>query len=90
MYAYIFLIPLKQPTFKTLALEQGLNTAEGVVLHAFWQKTRGRKPSLPYRGERNPFKALEMAKEYSGLDFNGNDLRFVFWKDIDFKEDDNS
>ena len=69
----------QQPTFKELALREGLETPEGVVLHAFWQKTRGRKPSLPYGKEKNPLKALKRALLHSVLIFEGNFLRRNFW-----------
>lgn len=34
-----------------------------VVIHALWQKSRHRNPSLTYGGERNPRKALVLAKQ---------------------------
>ena len=37
--------------------------AEYVVAHAEWQKSRGRKPSEGFEGERNPIKALALAKK---------------------------
>jgi len=37
-------------------------SAEYVIAHAIWQKSRGRMPSMPYRGVRNPKKALALAK----------------------------
>jgi len=36
-------------------------TAEYVVAHAKWQRSRGRQPSESYKGEANPKKALELA-----------------------------
>jgi hypothetical protein len=39
--------------------EQG--SAEQVVAHAAWQRSRGRNPSTSFVGERNPRKALELA-----------------------------
>ena len=36
-----------------------------VLAHAQWKKKRGRLPSMPYRSELNPRKALEMAKKDS-------------------------
>lgn len=38
-------------------------SAEYVIAHAKWQKSRKRMPSAVYRGERNPKKALAKAKE---------------------------
>ncbi|OGL63330.1 hypothetical protein A3C09_03620 [Candidatus Uhrbacteria bacterium RIFCSPHIGHO2_02_FULL_47_44] len=37
-------------------------TAAFVVEHAQWRAKRGKSPSLSYKGERNPRKALELAK----------------------------
>jgi hypothetical protein len=34
-----------------------------VIAHAAWQKSRGRGPSLTYQGERNPDRALNLAKQ---------------------------
>ncbi len=31
------------------------------MAHAHWQKSRGRKPSLPFHGEQNPQKAVRLA-----------------------------
>jgi len=36
-------------------------SAEYVVAHAKWKKSRGRQPSMSYKGERNPHKALALA-----------------------------
>ncbi|MBN1585678.1 hypothetical protein JW899_04940 [Candidatus Uhrbacteria bacterium] len=36
-------------------------SAEYILAHAEWQKSRGRKPSMPYQGIRNPKKALILA-----------------------------
>jgi len=35
--------------------------AEYVLMHALWQKSRGRNPSVSFMGERNPRKALGVA-----------------------------
>lgn len=37
-------------------------TAAYVVAHAKWQKSRGRRPSMCYRGVRNPEVALLVAQ----------------------------
>lgn len=42
---------------------QNKKTAEFVVAHAKWQKSRGRKPSESYKKELNPAKALKLALE---------------------------
>ena len=39
--------------------EQG--SAEQIVVHAAWQRSRGRNPSMSFVGERNPRKALSLA-----------------------------
>ena len=39
--------------------EQG--SAEQVVAHATWQRSRGRNPSMSFVGEHNPRKALSLA-----------------------------
>ena len=39
--------------------EQG--SAEQVVTHAAWQRSRGRNPSMSFVGESNPHKALSLA-----------------------------
>lgn len=36
-------------------------SAEFVLAHAKWRASRNRRPSMPFNGERNPEKALEMA-----------------------------
>ncbi len=33
-----------------------------VIMHAAYQRSRGRKPSVSYQGERNPIRALRMAR----------------------------
>lgn len=38
-------------------------SAEYVFLHGMWQRSRGRNPSLPYMGERNPRLAFEYAED---------------------------
>lgn|GEM_PF-1566752 len=50
---------------------------EYVVAHAAWRKSRGRGPSLPYRKEKNPRKALALAlKVLHSLDPRpGDDLK---------------
>lgn len=39
--------------------EQG--SAEQVIAHAAWQRSRGRNPSMPFITQRNPRKALALA-----------------------------
>lgn len=43
----------------------GWNTERAlfVVAHARYQRSRGKNPSEPYKGERNPFKALRLAHD---------------------------
>gem|GEM_PF-2020224 len=36
-------------------------SAEHVIAHAKWQRSRGRRPSMTYRGVRNPERALALA-----------------------------
>lgn len=36
-------------------------SAERIVAHAVWQRSRGRNPSMSFVGERNPLKALALA-----------------------------
>jgi len=43
------------------SFKQQRQDAEYVVSHAKWQRSRGRNPSEPYRGEKNPRKALALA-----------------------------
>jgi hypothetical protein len=52
-------------------------SAEYVIAHAKWQKSRGRRPSMAYRGVRNPEKALKLAIAMS------EDVQF---KDVIVKE----
>lgn len=46
---------------KSIVSECQVGSAEEVVLHAAWQKSRGRRPSMAFLGERNPRKALALA-----------------------------
>jgi hypothetical protein len=56
-----------------------------VVIHALWQKSCHRNPSLTYGGERNPRKALALAKlelgEYEAIcgDCVGNAAEKIIW-----------
>src|SRR3989344_1962143 len=45
---------------QVLAHESG--TAARVIAHAAWQRSRGRKPSMPFLAQNNPRKALQAAK----------------------------
>ena len=38
-----------------------VGSPEFVVAHARYKESRGKRPSMPYNGERNPKKALMMA-----------------------------
>ena len=50
-----------------------VGSAERVVAHAAWQRSRGRKPSMSFIGEKNPLRALVLAtsvverSKFSGL-----------------------
>ncbi|MCA9364893.1 MAG: hypothetical protein KC736_03310 [Candidatus Moranbacteria bacterium] len=44
---------------------RGNREREYIVAHGYWQRQRGRNPSLPYKGEKNPKKALKMALKES-------------------------
>ena len=70
--------PTNTTSFKTFARREGLETAEGVVLHGAWKKQRKRGLSLAFNGERNPRKALRLALEASGLEANSTSLRETF------------
>ena len=43
-----------------------LGTANYVIAHARYQRSRGRKPSMSFMTERNPAKALRMAEKFLG------------------------
>jgi len=45
-------------------MERESGSAEFVVAHAKWQRSRGRQPSMSFEGQRNPRKALEAARAY--------------------------
>lgn len=47
-----------------------VGSAEYVLAHAAWRRSRGRKPSMGYLTERNPTKALKLAKLMSGAHKN--------------------
>jgi hypothetical protein len=48
---------------RTSLLSIPVNSAEYVVAHAMYQRSRGRKPSMVFKNERNPLKALALAKQ---------------------------
>lgn len=48
---------------KIEALAYPDGSAERVIAHALYQKSRGRKPSMAYRGILNPIAALKAARE---------------------------
>jgi len=52
-------------------------SAEYVVAHALWRKSRGRRPSMSYRGERNPRKALCLAIRMGDEEFEDVVVREV-------------
>jgi hypothetical protein len=47
---------------KSVLLQFGQGSAEEVIAHAMWQRSRGRRPSMSFVGEKNPQKALNVAK----------------------------
>lgn len=59
---------------KTMALYAEEGSAQHVVAHAMHRCKRGRKPSLPYAGIKNPQKALKLAQEVLTL---GNETRTI-------------
>lgn len=54
---------MKKGNLKKNLFQEGEKTASYIVAHARWQMSRGRRPSESYRGERNPRKALSLARE---------------------------
>jgi len=64
-------------------------SAEYVIAHAIWKskKGNGRNPSTPYRGVRNPLKALEFAKKMAE-DKEFRDLVIVSVDDSSIKTSD--
>ncbi|MFH0857159.1 MAG: hypothetical protein V1848_00215 [Candidatus Magasanikbacteria bacterium] len=46
---------------KSAFSQQEQGSAEQVVAHATWRRSRGRNPSMSFVGERNPRKALSLA-----------------------------
>ncbi len=59
---------------KSLVNSHRPGSAEYVVLHARWQRSRGRNASLPFLGEKNPIKALVLASAYAYFPQNGEYL----------------
>lgn len=49
-------------------------TAEYVVMHAKWRKSRGRKPSATFSQHKNPTKALKWAGSYAYFPISGEYL----------------
>jgi len=52
---------VKKPVFGLLSADDEVMGAKLVVAHAQWKSYRGKRPSMSYRGELNPRKALELA-----------------------------
>jgi len=52
---------------KSQIRELELGTRTYVLAHAKWQKKKGRKPSVTYRGMNNPRKALCLAQWEEGF-----------------------
>lgn len=50
-------------------------SAQNVVMHAIWRKSRGKRLAQPYREERNPQKALSKAIEKVIEPMAGEDIR---------------
>lgn len=46
---------------KSAVSQFNLGSAEEVIAHAAWQRTRGRRPAMSFVGQRNPRKALAFA-----------------------------
>ena len=46
---------------KSVLSQFRVGSAEQVVYHALWQRSRGRRPSMSFIGERNPREALAAA-----------------------------
>lgn len=47
---------------KSVLSQYEKGSAEQVLAHAVWQRSRGRNPSMCFAGERNPHKALLFAR----------------------------
>ncbi len=47
---------------KSILSQHAKGSAEEVVAHAKWRRSRGRNPSMSFVGERNPRKALSAAE----------------------------
>ena len=46
---------------KSVLFQHEQGSAEQVLVHAAWQRSRGRNPSMSFVGEHNPRKALSLA-----------------------------
>jgi hypothetical protein len=53
-------------TSKTFVSSFPVGSAQYVIAHAAWQRSRGRSPSEPFLTERNPRKALKTALSFHG------------------------
>lgn len=47
---------------KSVLFQHEQGSAEQVLAHSAWQRSRGRNPSMSFVGERNPRKALSLAR----------------------------
>ncbi len=56
---------------KNLLRKYPADSAEYVVLHALWQKSRGRNPSLSFLNFTNPLLALRFAQRYAYFPVSG-------------------
>lgn len=62
-------------------------SAEHIIAHARWKAGRGGRPSLAYRGERNPRKALVLAKKMA-QDTEFRDVAITSISNSSFSGDD--
>lgn len=53
---------MAKPSKKKLLAGLAIGSPERVAAHARWQKSRGRRPSMGYRGVGNPRMALVLAE----------------------------
>jgi hypothetical protein len=67
--------PTRTLSFKTLARQNGLDSAAGVVLHGFWRMQRKRRPTLRFDGETDPRRAYLLAINACG--FHPNEVTGV-------------
>lgn len=70
-------------SLNTIAFMFPVESLERVYLHGAWQISRGRRPSLALRGQRDPRKAFETAKARVG-DYLEQVRRIHFSRQVDF------